>query len=331
MFRTLSLTFVAAATSLVSAQPSSTPSTAQPKPAETTPASPDLSARLGEFFESTEPTELASGLGFTEGPLYRTGELLFCDIAARRIYTLALGKAEAKPAIFHDHASRPAGLAADHSGKLICAHFDGFLTKQDGAGAFSTFLEKVEDKKLNSPNDVIVRSDGSVLFTDPSFGLGKDRPGEIGYNAVYMLAVDSDGKAGKTTLITKDLRLPNGLALTQNEKTLIVADHGTGELFAFDMTASDIPASKKLFAKLSGRGADGIKFDEAGNLYVAGAGGIWVFSPTGETLCKLPVRGCSNLCFGGEDRKTLFITAGTRVFSVKAKHAGLALPRPASK
>lgn len=306
--------------------PQPTPKGPTPKQPETGPADgaqPAQDARLAEFFEG-QPEVIASGLVFTEGPLYKDSKLLFCDIQGNKIYSLDLNAPDAKPQVVRDPSGRAAGLALDHAGNIICAQFDGKLTQMAPDATVTTLADTYEGKVINSPNDVIVRADDTILFTDPHFGRSmKDR--RLGFCAVFMLSPVKDG-ARSLSIVTKDLQLPNGLALSPDEKTLYVADYATGEIFAFDMTAKDPGATKHAFAKIGGRGADGMKVDADGNVYVAGAGAIWVFSPTGESLCRLPVKGPSNLAFGGADSRTLFITGMDKVYKVRTKHAGITRP-----
>lgn len=277
---------------------------------------PDLAAKLGEYFTAKEPTVIATGLKFTEGPLVMGGKLVICDLGASTLYTIDTETPDAKPAVLREATLGGAGATLDHEGRLLVAHFGGReggrVTRTESDGKVSIIFDSIDGQPLKSLNDLVVHSSGDILVTE--FGGGR----------VFRVKppANAEEKAAVTVLAT-GLRQPNGVTLSPDEKTLYVAEYGTGQIVAFDLSASDVAASKRDFAKLGGRGADGMKVDDKGNLYVAGAGGVWVFSSKGETLCRLTVRGASNICFGGKDRKTLYITAGETVQKVGTTHAGI--------
>lgn len=275
-----------------------------------------------DFFETTALTKVATGQFFTEGPLWWNGKLLFCDLAKETISTIVPG--EASPTKFRDAADQPAGSALDTQGRLLIAHFKGGkVTRTEADGTVTTILDTVGDQKLGRCNDLAVRSDGTIYTTD--FNGGKD-----GRN---IIKVAPDGKAA---LLPSTFKAANGLALSPDQSVLYVADYGDKLVKAFDVVADGTLSNERVFVnfkdyytspKIRGN-PDGLKVDEIGNLYTTGPSGIWVVSPKGELLARLDVANAANVAFGGDDRKTLFITAGTTIYSVKTKHAGAAPKQP---
>lgn len=303
------------------------PSDTAPKPLVQTPTPPTPPAapkapevvepfgKVLDYFETTELTTVASGHMFTEGPLWWNGKLLFCDLAASSISTITPGK-DASATTFRDDADQPAGSALDLEGRLLVAHFKGGkVTRTAADGTVSIILETVADQKVGKCNDLVVRADGSIYTTD--FSGGKD-----GRN---IIRIAPDGKA---SILPSTFKASNGVAFSPDESVLYVADYGDKLVKAFDVVADGTLSNERVFVDFKaekGRGTpDGLKVDTAGNLYTTGPGGIWVVSSKGEKLARLDANNVSNMTFGGEDRKTLFITAGSKVYSVKAKHAGVA-------
>lgn len=297
---------------------------------------------------------LATGLMFTEGPVWvpggdnKAGYLLFSDIPADTIYRLEFAADTSNghatkgdkpaPVEFMKPSGHSNGLTLDAKGRLLIAQHDGRVarralddSKPDKA-AVETLAEKYDGKALNSPNDLIVAPDGSILFTDPPYGLReplgpKDRKRELEYCGVYRLS-----PAGKLTLLTKELSAPNGLALSPDAKTLYVADTSNGQIRAFPVKADGTLGEGKVFAtndagsaarRGRSRGADGIKVDERGNVYAVGPGGVWVYTDSGQLRGVIDTESSpTNLCFGGPDFKTLFVTTRDGVASIDVKIAG---------
>ncbi len=283
-----------------------------------------LIGKPNDYFESLEPETIAEGMRFTEGPLWWEGRLLYCDLGGDAIYSIKPGPG-AKPEEFRRPADRPAGLALDTSGRLLATHFGprggtGKVTRRAKDGTVETLIDKAGESPVKQCNDLAVRSDGTFYFTD--FGGGKD--------GRSLFRVGTDAKA---ELVKAEFKAANGVCLSPDEKTLYVADMGDNKIKAFDVGADGALANERVFADFKGDGGggspDGMKTDVNGNLYTTGPGGIWVVSPKGDKLARLDQRGCSNLCFGGEDRRTMFITCGTKVLSVRTRHAGAPTPKPA--
>ncbi len=265
---------------------------------------------------------LSTGHQFTEGPVWRAdGTLLFSDIPANKIYT---GTRE----IFRDPSEQSNGLTLDREGRLIAAeHKTRRVTRTEKDGSITVLAETFEDKKFNSPNDVIVRSDGTIFFTDPPYGLeGGMANSELGYSGVY--AIDPETK--DVTLVGKNFNKPNGLCLSPDEKLLYVADtegdHAPsdvkGDIWVFGMGESGTFQGGKVFCQLPY--PDGIKADVQGNIWATCKDGVRVYDPAGTLLetVVLP-EGPANCGFGGADGKTLYITAVTSVYTVKTSVAGI--------
>jgi len=279
-------------------------------------------ATLAGLHDPATLTQLTTGYEFTEGPVYlMDGRLLFTDIPANRIYT---GTKE----VFREPSNKANGLTLDLEGRLIAAeHESRRVTRTEKDGSITVLAETFEGKKFNSPNDVIVRSDGMIFFTDPPYGLpGGMENSELGYSGVYALNPETK----KTTLISRDFNRPNGLCLSPDEKTLYVADtegdhepaETKGDIWAFEAGESGEFSGGKVFCQLPY--PDGIKADVKGNIWATCKLGVQVFSPEGTLLETVDVpEGPANCGFGGPDGKTLYITARTSVYTIESSVAGI--------
>lgn len=306
----------------------------QPEPAAAPApeAKPDL---LTEMIGPGEPEKIATGHKFNEGPVWvpgkdgKPGYLLFSDIPADTIFRLDPPKPGETAAAteFRKPSGHSNGLFLDKEGSLVVCEHEGRvvrLTKEGGAAVLAAVWE---GKSLNSPNDLCINSRGSIFFTDPPYGLGgslgKPRTRELDFCGVYRIDYN-----GKLTLLDKKLGTPNGICLSPDEKTLYVTNHGKGEIWAYTLKGNNIDGEGKLLAqtKLGERsaGADGIRCDEAGNIYVAGRGGIHVFKPSGESIGLIAMEeGPTNLVFGDDDRKTIYATGGRgSIYRIRVKIAG---------
>ena len=268
---------------------------------------------------------VADGLKFTEGPAWSPdGFLLFSDIPANRIYRWDPGR---KPDVFRDPSNNSNGLAFDAKGRLLaCEHGARRVTRTERDGIVKTLADRFEGKRLNSPNDLALHSSGAIYFTDPPYGLAGRKP-ELGFQGVFRIAPD-----GKLALLAKDMERPNGIALSPDERRLYVDDSQKKIVRAFDVARDGSIANPRVLIDLGAygtRGVDGMKVDAKGNLYVTGTDGVYVVSPKGEFLAKITCPGqCTNCCFGGADRKTLFVTGrqrhgGGSLYRVQVPIAGL--------
>ena len=275
-------------------------------------------AGISAIIES-EPEQIASDLKFTEGPVWHPdGYLLFSDIPADTIYKWTT---DGKLGVFHSPSGNSNGLTFDKQGRLIaCEHGKRRVTRIEADGKVVSLAEKYDGKRLNSPNDVIVKSDGSIYFTDPPYGIQPDQQ-ELSFNGVYRISPD-----GVLTLLVNDLDRPNGLVFSPDEKVLYIADTARKHVKAFDVKLDGTLANGRVFADLSAEkvdGPDGMKVDVKGNLYVT-SGVTWVFDNSGKHLGDIVTpEPPANCAFGGSDNKTLFITARTSVYKVQLKVVGI--------
>ena len=222
------------------------------------------------------------------------------------------------------------GLTYDKQGRLVtCEHANRRVSRTAADGTVVTIASHYEGKRLNSPNDVVVKSDGSIYFSDPPYGLtadyGIEGEQDLDFQGVYRLSPD-----GQTlTLLIDDFDRPNGLCFSPDESILYIDDTERMHVRAFDVQSDGTIANGRVFAEEEGEGAapDGMKIDVHGNVYLTGPGGIWVFDPSGEHLgiIQTPERS-ANLGWGGDDWSTLFITASTSIYRVQCKVAGIPVP-----
>ena len=292
--------------------------------------SPDLE-RIVSVNE--EIKELGNGYGGeegpAEGPLWWQEEayLLFSDIHNNRRMKWAQGQGVTT---FHDSTNRSNGLTRDLQGRLVaCEHDSRRVTRLEADGSVTVLANSFQGRQLNRPNDVVVKSDGSIYFTDPWTHRRPAEQWELDFSGVYRLSPD----LGRLTLLLKDFVVPNGLAFTPDESVLYVNDSRRGHIRAFDLQPDGSlgRASDRVFCDLQGDRPgvpDGMKVDVEGNVYCGGSGGLWILDPKGEHLGTI-VHGApatTNLAFGGPDWRTLFFTTRNSLGSVQTKIAGLPVP-----
>lgn len=273
--------------------------------------------------DNTQVKKVAVGFEFTEGPLWHPkGFLLFSDIPANTIYQWTPNK---KPKIFRRPSGNANGNTLDRERRLIASeHSNRRVSRTEKDGTVVTLVSQYKGKRLNSPNDVVVKSDGSIYFTDPPYGISSDQE-ELGFYGVYRLAPD-----GKLSLLVKDFVRPNGIAFSPDEKKLYVSDSQAGHIRIFNVKPDGSLGNGRIFAKQkdpSKQGVpDGMKVDVKGNVYSTGPGGVWVFSPSGNLLGLIKVpEATANLAWGDRDYKTLYITAKTSLYRIRLKIAGVRL------
>ena len=274
----------------------------------------------GIIFDGTME-KIAGGFQFTEGPIWvPEGYLLFSDIPASTIYKWTPGAA--KPEVFRIPSGPSNGLTLDREGRLLACELACRISLTEENGEVVTLAERYKGKRLNSPNDIVVKSDGGVYFTDPAYGLRRTRlPKELDFNGVYRIESDGD-----LTLLDDTFEGPNGLAFSPDETVLYVDDSARGHIRAFDVEAGGALSNGRLFAELRGPGEgvpDGMKVDIQGNVYCTGPGGIWVFNEAGEKLGILEFpEAPANLAWGNNDLKTLYVTARTGIYRVRTQISG---------
>ena len=262
-------------------------------------------------------TKLGGGYAFAEGPACdRRGDVYFTDQPNDRILKWD-GKTVSE---WKKPAGRANGLAFDRKGRLIaCADGKNELWSIDRSGKSTVLLKDPEGKLLNGPNDVWVRNDGALFFTDPLYVRDYwDRPKESQQGGQYVYYVSPDHKTVRA--VATDLKQPNGIVGTRDGKALYVADIGAGETFRYRIAKDGSLLDKTLFCKL---GSDGMSLDDEGNLYLTGRG-VTVFDKTGAQIehIDVPESWTGNATFGGRDRKTLFITASKSVYGIKMRTRG---------
>ena len=264
-----------------------------------------------ETFLTSPVTKLQGAFHFTEGPVMMPGKgLLFSDIPGDALYTLETPTSE--PKIFRQPAGLPNGNTRDHEGRLVtCEHWNRRVTRTDQNGAVTVVADQFLDRKFNSPNDVCVRSDGVLFFTDPPYGLDK-RPAELPFCGVYAVFPDK-----RIALISVYLKHPNGIALSPDEKTLYVGDSLDNFVQAFDLGSDGTLTNTRLLCKVPV--PDGLRTDKRGNVWIATKTGVQVFRPDGTRLETIAIPETpANLCFS-EDGTTVYVTAVTGVYMFKIR------------
>lgn len=286
--------------------------------------------------------KVAGGFLFGEGPVWTAdGALLFSDPNGNRIYRWSeragvsvfrerSGYAEADVATYRQPGSN--GLTLDPQGRLIaCEHGNRRVTRTLADGSIRVLADRFEGRRLNSPNDVVCRSDGAVFFTDPPFGLPgfhDDPRREVDFTGVYCLRGDV------LTVVTKELKGPNGLAFSPDERKLYVAnwDEAHKVVMRWDVAKDGTARNGRLFFSMDGapepEALDGLKVDRKGNLYVSGPGGVWILDGNGKHLGtirapELP----ANFAWGDADGRTLYFTARTGLYRMRLLVEGI---RPAA-
>jgi gluconolactonase len=288
---------------------------------------------LDKIISASEPIEeLANGLGGganTEGPVWWKdgGYLLFSSIGdnKRLKYTPGRGISVAQ-----ENTNGGNGLTRDQQGRLVvCEGTTRRVTRQEHDGSFTVIANSFQGRRLNKPNDVVVRSDGCVYFTDPwNLGYAPDQT-DLSFNGVYRVTPD----LGTISLLIDTLIIPNGIAFSPDESVLYINDSRRGEIRAFGLLPSGMLArqTERVFADLRGKetgGPDGMKVDAAGNVFCGGSGGIYILDPNGKKLGRI-VHGqpqTTNMAFGGDDWKTLYFTTRTTLGAVKVKIPGSPVP-----
>ena len=271
--------------------------------------------------------QLGTGFTFTEGPIWHPVDhyLLFSDMPAdvRRRWDARGGVREVRrPSNKHNGMTYDAELNL-----IVCEHATSSLVRERPDGRREVLATHFDGKELNSPNDVCVRSDGAIYFSDPWYGrmpvYGVERPRQLGFQGVYRVPAGG----GQPQLLVDRHRFdqPNGLCFSPDEKILYVNDTVKCMIWAFEVNADGSLSTGRMFAsgirsELEPGVPDGMKCDAEGNIWVTAPGGVWVYSPTGSLLGKVRVPELvSNLAWGGEDFHTLFMTATHSVYTVKTK------------
>jgi gluconolactonase len=292
-----------------------------------------LAPELDRVISTSEPIrELATGYGGTIGPAegpvwWAEGHyLLFNDINTARRMKYMTGSS---PTVAMEKTNEANGMTRDQQGRLVSAeHLTRRVTRYESDGSLTVIANSFQGKRLLRPNDVIVKSDGSIYFTDPG-GNAAPEQWDVTISGVYRVSPD----LGSMSLIIDDMVRPNGLAFSPDENTLYVADTRRRHVRAYQMQANGTIAKEtsRVFVDLGGTEPgvpDGIKVDADGNVYSGGSGGLYIIDSKGKKLGRI-VHGqaaTTNVAFGGDDWKTLYFTTASTLFSVNVKIAGAPVP-----
>jgi gluconolactonase len=278
--------------------------------------------------KSVAVEKLATGFLFTEGPLWHARDryLLFSDMPGDH---LRRWSASGGVTTFRKPCNQSNGLAWDRDGRLIaCEHAASRLTRTEANGDITVLASTYNGMELNSPNDAVVKSDGAIYFSDPTYGrdegYGNPRPVQLDFRGVYRVA-----PGGRSlSLLIDDFGQPNGLCFSLDEKQLYVNDTVRQHIRLFEVLADGNLANGRVWAQTTGEGPgapDGMKIDRAGNIYCCGPGGIHVFAPDATCLgvIRMPEY-TANFCFGDDDLSSLYITASTSIYRLRVNTPGAA-------
>jgi gluconolactonase len=283
--------------------------------------------------------KLFTGAMWAEGPVYfaDSDSLLFSDIPNNRILRcVANGPGAFSVTEYRKPSNNANGNTRDPEGRLVsCEHGARRVTRTEIDGRITVLVDNFKNKRLNSPNDVVVKSDGSVWFTDPSYGILSDYEGHKGereYGGAYVFRLDPISQ--KLQVVADDFVQPNGLAFSPNEDKLYVSDTGLSHnpkgphhIRVFDVAKNGTVKGGKVFATIDPGVADGLRLDTQGNVWTSAGDGVQCFSPKGELLGKIKVpEVVANLTFGGPKRNRLFITATSSLYSTFVTVTGAQRP-----
>jgi gluconolactonase len=291
-----------------------------------------MASGLERIVELDPPLDrIAHGITFGEGPVWdrRRKQLFFVDIVGNTIWKWI-------PGVGRETVLRPSGhangMTFDKQGRLVVAGWcKRTIWRMENDGSIVTLASRYQGKKLNSPNDIVVRSDGSIYWTDSTGGLvipgmvAEDIQRYLDVQGVFRLTPDGQ----EVSLVIEDCVYPNGIAFSPDESLLYVNDSRLGLIRAFDVHADGSVGPGRLFHKLIGNEpgvADGMKVDIEGNVYCTGPGGVHIIDPNGEALGRLKIPGHStNMAWGDDDWRSLYVTTFNSVYRTRIKIPGVAV------
>ena len=282
-------------------------------------------------------TRVAGGLAFSEGPVWRGGALLFSDIPNNRIARWR--RLPEGPELTTFATGHSNGLTLDRQGRLVAAEHGGrCVSRISDDGTRTVLVDRFEGKRLNSPNDIVVKSNGDIYFTDPPYAVQIGTPGvvrpegwwqkpipgkELDFQGVYRLTPE-----GALDLLVNDLALPNGLAFSPDESVLYICDSAHKHIRAFDVDVEGGLKNSRIILNMSSTEPgvpDGMKVDVQGNIFCTGPGGIWVARAEGTLLGRVTLPELPANVGWGEDGSVLFATARTSVYRIQTKTRGSVL------
>ena len=272
---------------------------------------------------------LATGFDFTEGPIWHPREhhLTFSDMPGdhMRRWTETEGITT-----FRKPSNMANGNSYDAEGRMVtCEHATSRVTRTEPDGSITVLASHYQGTELNSPNDIVVKSDGRIYFTDPTYGrmpyYGVERPQRLDFQGVWRVNPDGDGLRP----LARDFAQPNGLCFSRDEARLFVNDTERNHIRVFDVTAAGDLTQGRVWAEVTGTGdgaPDGMKIDADGNLYCCGPGGLHVFAPDARCLGVIRVpEVVANFTWGGSDMCSIFLTASTSLYRVRTATPGIPL------
>ena len=279
--------------------------------------------------------KLHGGMRWAEGPVYfADGDyLVWSDIPNNRMLQYADGTGVR---VFRHPANNSNGNTRDREGRLVtCEHGTRRVTRTEHDGRITVLADRFRGRRFNSPNDVVVKSDGSIWFTDPPYGIlsdyeGNKSEGEMGGNFVYRI----DGQTAEITIVADDFDKPNGLAFSPDESLLYIADTGRSHdpegphyIRWFNVVDGVRLAGGRVFTEINPGMADGLRIDTDGHIWTSAGDGVHCYTPRAELLGKIRVPEIvANVCFGGPKRNRLFITATTSLYAVYVAQTGVQRP-----
>jgi gluconolactonase len=281
---------------------------------------------------------LYTGTQWGEGPVWLpgAGALRWSDIPGNRI--LQYHADDGRTVVYREDVEFTNGRTLDRNGAVVqCSHGRRAVEREAG-GAVTVLVDRWQGRRLNSPNDVVVASDGSIWFTDPPYGILSDYEGRTAdpeYDGCYVFRLDEH--RGDLTAVVTDMVHPNGLAFTPDERVLYVSDTGwvrdksdPRHIRAYDVVDGAC-VNGRVFAEVDEGWPDGFRVDEAGRVWSSAGEGVRVFAPDGELLARIPVpERVGNLCFGGPDGRDLYIAATSSLYRIKTVTRNARRPAPAA-
>lgn len=291
------------------------------------------------FYDLTVPIaeveELFNGCRWAEGPVWfnEHSTLVWSDIPNRRLMRWIEGQGVS---VFRSESNFANGNTRDRQGRLVsCEHGGRRVTRTEADGSITVIIDRYDGKKLNSPNDVVVKSDGTIWFTDPNYGIMSDYEGykgEMEQDGCFVYCVSPD--TGDTHIVAQDFVKPNGLAFSEDENILYIADSGRSHdpagphhIRALDISDDNSLSNSRVFCEVDPGVPDGFRVDIHGNVWTSCQDGIICFAKDGTALGKIKIpQMVSNLTFGGVRRNRLFITATKSIYSVYLATTGIQIP-----